>query len=117
EGATEAERETMLKKAIRAETSALMDLVRGPLIRARLFRLQPLEHVLVITTHHILVDGWSQGVIQRDLWTIYEALLAGREPSLSPLSIQYGDFVHWQQQWLASDEAREQLDFWKGQLV
>jgi non-ribosomal peptide synthetase component F/thioesterase domain-containing protein/NRPS condensation-like uncharacterized protein len=117
ESATDAERETMLKKAIRAEASAMMHLVRGPLVRARLFRLQSREHVLVITTHHILVDGWSQGVIQRELWTIYEALVAGREPALLPLSIQYGDFVHWQQQWLASDEAYEQLDFWKRQLV
>ena len=117
EGATETEREEKLKDAIRTEVRSKLDLVRGPLIRGRLFSLQPQEHVLVVTTHHILVDGWSQGVIQRDLWTIYDALTQHREPSLPPLSIQYSDFVHWQQQWLTSGEAQEQLDFWKSQLV
>ncbi|MGH7869772.1 MAG: condensation domain-containing protein, partial [Candidatus Dormibacteraceae bacterium] len=93
------------------------DLARGPLMRARLFRLQPGEHVLVITTHHILTDGWSQNVIQRDLWAAYEALADDREPSLQPLSIQYGDFVDWQRKWLDSDSAREQIDFWNKQLA
>lgn len=113
----EADREKSLWAAIRVETSAAFDLVRGPLIRARLFRLQPEEHVLVITTHHILADGWSQNVIQRELWTIYEALAEGRQPSLPQLPVQYGDFVHWQQQWLASDDAQDQINFWKKQLA
>jgi len=113
----EVEQEAVLEKSIRAEASAILDLVHGPLIRAHLFRLRFQEHVLVITTHHILVDGWSQGVIQRDLWTIYQSLVESREPALPPLPIQYGDFVHWQQEWLISDEAREQLEFWKKQLV
>jgi non-ribosomal peptide synthetase component F/thioesterase domain-containing protein len=75
------------------------------------------DHVLVITTHHILVDGWSQSIIQRDLWTIYQALVEGREPSLAPLTIQYSDFVHWQQEWLSSNEAQAQLEYWKNQLA
>ncbi|HUY12930.1 MAG TPA: alpha/beta fold hydrolase [Terriglobia bacterium] len=114
---TEADREARLWEAIRAEASAPFDLSCGPLIRARLFRLRPQEHVLVITTHHILTDGWSQNVIQRDLWTIYEAIAEDREPSLPPLAIQYGDFVHWQLKWLASECARQQIDFWKKQLA
>ena len=117
ETVSEVDREVRLWDSIRAEARAAFDLGHGPLIRARLFRVSSQEHVLVISTHHILVDGWSQNVIQRDLWAIYEALLEGREPALAPLSIQYGDFVHWQQEWLSSDSAREQLDFWKKQLA
>ncbi len=114
---SEADHESRLWEAIRAEASAPFDLVRGPLIRARLFRLRSQEHVMVITTHHILTDGWSQNVIQRDLWTIYEALAEAREPSLLPLSIQYGDFVQWQQKWLESDDVQVQFDFWKQKLA
>ena len=117
ETVNEVDREARLWESIRAEASAAFDLGHGPLIRAHLFRVSSEEHVLVITTHHILVDGWSQNVIQRDLWAIYEAFLGDREPALAPLSVQYGDFVHWQQEWLSSDSAREQLDFWKKQLA
>jgi non-ribosomal peptide synthetase component F/thioesterase domain-containing protein len=113
----EAERPTRLKDAIREEASAPFDLAHGPLMRARLFRFGDQNHVLVISTHHILVDGWSQGVIQRDLWSIYQSLVEGREPSLPPLTIQYSDFVHWQHEWLASDEAQQQIKFWKKQLA
>ncbi len=117
EDIAEADREVRLWVAIRKEASVAFDLVRGPLIRSHLFRLRPQEHALVITTHHILTDGWSQNVIQRDLWTIYEALAGGREPLLPPLSIQYGDFVHWQLNWLDSDNAHDQLHFWKKKLA
>jgi len=117
EDAAETDREVTLREAVRVEASAAFDLTRGPLIRARLFRLHPLEHVLVISTHHILADGWSQSVIQRDLWAIYEALTDARDPLLPPLAIQYADFVDWQQQWLASDSAREQIEFWQMQLA
>ena len=113
----EGDQPARLKEAIRKEASAPFDLAHGPLLRGRLFRLGAQDHVLVISTHHILVDGWSQGIIQRDLWTIYQALVDGREPVLPPLTIQYSDFVHWQQEWLASDEARQQLEFWKKQLA
>ncbi len=111
-----ADREQKLWESIRAEASAPFDLAEGPLLRARLFRLAADEHVLMLTTHHIVVDGFSQNVIQRDLWTIYEATSKGEAPSLPPLTIQYGDFVHWQEEWLKSDAAREELDFWKTQL-
>jgi non-ribosomal peptide synthetase component F/thioesterase domain-containing protein len=117
EEVAEADRDARLWELIRAEASAPFDLAEGPLMRARLFCLQPQEHVLIITTHHILVDGWSQGVIQRDLWTIYDSLCQNREVSLPPLAIQYGDFAHWQREWLASDAAATELDFWTKQLA
>ncbi len=108
--------EAKLWEAIRAEASAPFDLATGPLLRAHLFRLAPEEHVLMLTTHHIIVDGFSQNVIQRDLWTIYEAISSGEAPSLPQLAIQYGDFAHWQEEWLKSDAAREELEFWTAQL-
>ena len=111
-----ADREQKLWESIRAEASAPFDLAEGPLLRARLFRLALQEHVLMLTTHHIIVDGFSQSVIQSDLWTIYEAVSKGETPSLPPLTVQYGDFAHWQEEWLKSDAAREELNFWKTQL-
>lgn len=117
EDVSEPERERYLEELIRIEVSAAFELARGPLIRARLFCLGPEEHVLVITTHHILCDGWSQGVIQRDLWAVYEDLTAAREPSLEPLAIQYGDFAYWQHEWLNSEGARGEIEYWKKQLA
>jgi len=113
---SEADRERKLWEAIRAEASAPFDLGLGPLVRARLFRLGTEEYVLMITTHHIVVDGWSQNVIQEDLWKIYDAVCKAMQPGLSPLTIQYGDFAHWQAEWLNSDDAAQQLNFWKNQL-
>jgi thioesterase domain-containing protein/acyl carrier protein len=86
-------------------------------LRARLFRLDPRSHVLVVTIHHILADGWSQSIIQRDLWTAYEALAHGQEPSLPPLTVQYSDFTAWQKEWLLSPESQEQMEFWTKQLT
>lgn len=113
----EAERDAKLQIAIREEASVAFDLERGPLSRARLFRLGEQEHVVMITTHHILADGWSQNVIQRDLWGFYEAFSEGREPGLPPIAVQYADYVQFQREWLASDAAREETEFWKARLA
>lgn len=111
------ERETKLRERIHEEARIPFDLIQGPLLRARLFRLSPDEHVLMITTHHILSDGWSQTVIQSDLWKIYEAFSESVEPQLAPLAIHYADYVHWQQEWLASEAARDELAFWQKKLA
>jgi non-ribosomal peptide synthetase component F/thioesterase domain-containing protein len=116
-GLSATDQESGLWRVIRKEASAPFDLELGPLIRSRLISLGRQEHVLVITTHHILVDGWSQSVIQRDLWDIYEGLSKGNESPLVPLAVQYGDFVHWQQAWLASESCQKQLEFWTKQLA
>lgn len=112
----EASREEKLWESIRAEASAPIDLAAGPLVRALLFRLADQDHVLMITTHHIIVDGWSQSVIQQDLWAIYDALTKETQPNLPPMPIQYGDFAHWQEEWLKSDAATEQIGYWKKRL-
>jgi hypothetical protein len=85
-------------------------------LRARLFRISENDHALLTVIHHILADGWSQKVIQDDLWAVYTALAECRQPSLAPLVIQYSDFTAWQKDWLASSEAQEHLEFWKKRL-
>jgi hypothetical protein len=109
-------REGQLQALLSEEARKTFDLVHGPLWRARLFRLRPDDHVLIVTLHHIISDGWSQGVLQRELWSTYDALEDGREPSSPPLAIQYADFTAWQNEWLASRQAGEHLDFWLRQL-
>jgi non-ribosomal peptide synthetase component F/thioesterase domain-containing protein len=113
----QAECEARVRELVREEAGVPFDVGTGPLFRARLFRIAPDDHVLVTTIHHILADGWSGGVIQRELWTAYEALLQGREPALAALPIQYSDFVAWEKERSASAEMREHLDYWVKQLA
>jgi non-ribosomal peptide synthetase component F/thioesterase domain-containing protein/acyl carrier protein len=90
----------------------LFDLERGPLLRAHLLYLGEDDHVLIVCMHHIISDGWSQNILQRELWTVYEALARTATPELAPLPIQYADFAVWQNEWLASEQAVEHLDYW-----
>ena len=108
--------EARTQTILREEAEKHFDLEQGPLIRAHLVRRSDTDHVLLIVVHHILADGWSSNIVQRDLWSTYEALAEGREPALPPLDIQYADFAAWQRDWLGSDEAREQLAFWMERL-
>ncbi|MGH9683825.1 MAG: condensation domain-containing protein [Candidatus Acidiferrales bacterium] len=116
ENLQEADRESRIGDLIREEAGDPFDLVRGPLFRAKLFRIRPDDHILVVTLHHIIADGWSQNVFQRELWSAYQALSDGKNISPPRLAIQYGDFAAWQKEWLASEQAREHLDFWTKQL-
>jgi amino acid adenylation domain-containing protein len=94
------------------------DLGRGPLVRSLLLRLEeggaaaPGEHLLLLSCHHIVADGWSMGVIVRELTALYAAALAGRPSPLPELPIQYADFACWQRQWLAGDVLAPQLAWW-----
>jgi amino acid adenylation domain-containing protein len=92
------------------------DLTKGPLLRANLLRLGETEHVLLLTIHHIISDGWSVGVFVRELAALYEAYTAGRSSPLQELSIQYADFAAWQRDWLQGGRLEEQLSYWKTQL-
>jgi amino acid adenylation domain-containing protein len=102
----------------RAEEDARrpFDLTKGPLLRANLLRLGETEHVLLLTIHHIVSDGWSMGVFVRELAALYEAYVAGRPSPLQELPIQYADFAAWQREWLQGDVLEEQLSYWRGQL-
>ena len=92
------------------------DLFAGPLIRCRLIILGPEDHVLLVTMHHIVADGWSLPVWAREFSEIYRARVDGRNPSLPPLPIQYVDYAVWQQNRFADESMHEQIEYWEGQL-
>ena len=91
-------------------------LVHGPLFRATLLKLDAEEHLLLVTVHHIVSDGWSTGVLLRELETLYAAFASGRPSPLPALPIQYGDFAVWQREWLQGEMLENQLAYWKRQL-
>jgi hypothetical protein len=80
------------------------DLARGPVLRARLLRTGPDEHVLSLVVHHIAADGWSLRILWGELATLYAAHAEGRPPLLPPLPIQYADWAAWQRAWLGGGE-------------
>ncbi|MEP7010529.1 MAG: non-ribosomal peptide synthase/polyketide synthase [Acidobacteriota bacterium] len=100
-----------------AEARRPFDLVRGPLLRLCLLRLAKEEHLLLLNFHHIVMDGWSLGVLIGELAALYEAFVQGRPSPLPDLTIQYADFSLWQRQWLAGGALERQLFFWRSRLV
>ncbi|MCA6113143.1 amino acid adenylation domain-containing protein, partial [Bradyrhizobium sp. CNPSo 4026] len=99
------------------EARTPFDLVRGPLIRGRLIRTSDEEHVFLLTQHHIVSDGWSMGVLVRELSQLYRAFLAGEDDPLPPLAIQYPDYAAWQRQWLAGERLQGQAQYWRNTLA
>jgi amino acid adenylation domain-containing protein len=112
-----AEREEEALRILRLETQRSFDLSAGPLIRALLLRLQEQEHILLVTAHHIVTDGWSVGLFHQELSALYEAFSQGKSSPLAELPIQYSDFAHWQRQWLGSEMCESQLAYWKKQFA
>ncbi|WP_342210364.1 non-ribosomal peptide synthase/polyketide synthase [Xenorhabdus stockiae] len=98
------------------EAQTTFDFIHGPLVRGHLLQLTDEEHLLLITLHHIITDGWSIGVFMRELDIIYHALLNGHDISLPPLSIQYADYAVWQREWLQENIFTAQQNFWRIQL-
>ena len=98
------------------EVKTPFNLAQGPLIRARLVRLGPEDHVLMLTQHHIVSDGWSIGVLTRELSALYQAFRAGLDNPLAPLPVQYPDYAAWQRQWLNGERLQRQADFWRAAL-
>ncbi len=98
------------------EARTPFDLARGPLIRGRLIRMSDAEHVFLLTQHHIVSDGWSLGVLLRELSQLYQAFEAGRDDPLPPLAIQYPDYAAWQRQWLSGERLQSQAQYWRDTL-
>jgi hypothetical protein len=98
------------------EAKRPFDLSNGPLLRASLLRLDATEHVLLLTMHHIVSDGWSIGVLIKELVVLYQSFSAGLRSPLPPLSIQYADFAVWQREWMNGEVRRKQLAYWKERL-
>ncbi|MDU6561180.1 MAG: condensation domain-containing protein, partial [Streptococcus vestibularis] len=113
-GAAEAAGE--LQRLVAVEATASFDLERGPLIRGRLVRLAADEHVLLLTMHHIVSDGWSMGVLTRELGALYRAFAHGEADPLPPLAIQYGDYAVWQRRWLSGEVLARRGAYWKEAL-
>ncbi|EKV29843.1 Long-chain-fatty-acid--CoA ligase [Caenispirillum salinarum AK4] len=109
--------EEILDEALAAEAAKPFDLAAGPVIRARLLRLAEDDHVLMLTLHHIVCDGWSLAVMTDEIGALYAAAHAGRTAALPPLAVQYADFAVWQRSWLESGEAARQLAWWKETLA
>ncbi|WP_255316099.1 condensation domain-containing protein, partial [Myxococcus fulvus] len=92
------------------------DLVTGPLLRVTLLKLSEREHVLVLVVHHIVSDGWSMGVLTKELESLYGAYVRGEAATLPELPVQYADYAVWQRERLNGEALEEQLSWWKGQL-
>ncbi|GAB4216597.1 MAG: hypothetical protein OHK0022_57920 [Roseiflexaceae bacterium] len=92
------------------------DLGRGPLLRTMLLRLGAEEHVFLLTIHHIISDGWSNGILQREIVAIYTAFANGLPSPLPPPPIQYADFALWQRAWLQGEVLEQHLAYWQRQL-
>ena len=114
---SEQERQTLLEQLVQQEAITPFDLEVVPFIRCSLLRLDVAEYVLLLTTHHIVSDAWSIGVLIQELSSLYQAFCA-REPSPLPeLPIQYADFAVWQRQCLSGKLLENQLDYWRSQLA
>ncbi|MFP4897403.1 condensation domain-containing protein, partial [Paraburkholderia sp. EG304] len=103
--------------ALCAEEACMpFDLARGPLVRGRLIRLSEQEHVFLLTQHHIVSDGWSVGVLVRELGSLYRAFVAGQADALPVPAIQYPDYAAWQRQWLSGERLQRQAQYWREAL-
>ncbi len=105
-----------VQRIVQAEMVHSFDLARGPLFRVRLVRLTEEEDLLLLTTHRIIVDGWSLGLFLSELAALYDAFAAGERSPLPPLSNQYADFATWQRNWRAYPDMHAQLAYWRAQL-
>jgi amino acid adenylation domain-containing protein len=109
--------EAEAQRLAQQEATRPFDLALGPVVRAGLLRLAEQEHVLLLTTHHIVSDAWSADILFRELGALYNAFASGQSSPLTPLAIQYADFAEWQRQWLQGDELERQVSYWRGQLA
>ena len=104
------------KVLLQQEARRPFDLSQGPLIRALLVRLEAETHILLLTLHHIITDGWSTGVLNRELSSLYRAHVHETPVDLPALPIQYADYALWQRQWIQEKVLAEQLGYWRKQL-
>jgi amino acid adenylation domain-containing protein len=114
---SESEREAEMLRLCDEEVWRRFDLANGPLLRAKLIRVDLTKHILLLATHHIVSDAWSTGILVKEMATLYEAFLNGADSPLPPLRIQYADFAVWQREWLQGEVLETQLSYWKRQLA
>jgi amino acid adenylation domain-containing protein len=114
---SDADREAAVGRRAGEEARRAFDLSAGPLFRAVLLRLGAEEHVLLLTVHHIVSDGWSMGVLYRELSALYEAYRQGGESPLPELAVQYADYAVWQREQLSGEGLDRQLAYWRERLA
>jgi amino acid adenylation domain-containing protein/non-ribosomal peptide synthase protein (TIGR01720 family) len=110
-------REAMALSLIREEAARPFDLTRGPLLRGLLVRLAERDHAVALTLHHIAGDGWSLGLLVREIAALYPAFAARRPSPLPELPVQYADFAVWQHSWLRGEVLEREMAFWRQQLA
>jgi non-ribosomal peptide synthetase component F len=113
----EKDREAEAKMQAQVEAQTPFDLGRGPLLRVTLFRLREQDHVLLLNLHHIICDGWSMGILMREISVLYEAFSSGNSAPLPELPIQYADYTAWQRERLSGVVLDRQLAYWRRQLA
>lgn len=113
---TPAEKEREIGRMISEAAAARFDLSKGPMLRAKVLELGEEQRILLITMHHIVTDGWSMGIMIRELGALYSACHAGERSPLEELEIQYADYAVWQRKWLQGEALKRQLSYWKRQL-
>ncbi|MDC0710660.1 LLM class flavin-dependent oxidoreductase [Stigmatella sp. ncwal1] len=113
----ETSREEEVTRLARQEVCKPFELTQPVLLRALLIEVREDVHVLLLTNHHIISDGWSRTVLVKELMALYGAYALGQEPPLPELPIQYGDFAAWQREWLQGEVLAQQLAYWKQQLA
>lgn len=112
-----AERDAELRRLVEQEAVRPFDLAVGPLLRAMLIRVAEHEHELVLNSHHIVSDGWSQGLLAQEIASGYAAACEGKESPVPALPIQYADFAIWQRQNLEGDLLHKQVEYWRERLA
>jgi amino acid adenylation domain-containing protein len=113
----EAERAAELARLAAEEAHTSFDLGAAPLLRARVVRLAEEDHAVLVTIHHIVSDGWSLGVLVREVGALYRAFVAGEPSPLPELAVQYPDFAVWQRGWLAGEVLEEEISHWRRTLA
>jgi amino acid adenylation domain-containing protein len=113
---SQAEREAEAMRLAAEEARQPFDLTKWPLLRVTLLHLDEIEYLLLVTVHHIVADGWSMGVLVREVAVLYEAFCSGKPSPLPELSVQYADYAVWQINWLQGEVLEAKLADWKQQL-
>ena len=116
-GLAEESWQAAVRRLAREEARSPFDLEHGPLLRCRVLFRSGVEHVALLTMHHVVGDAWSTGVLIRELSVLYEAFRRGEASPLPELAIQYGDFAEWQRGWLQGEVLEAQLRFWASRLA
>ena len=110
------EQKKRIRSLVNKEASMPFNLKEAPLFRIKVLKTANNEHIILLTMHHIISDGWSMGIFEREIAAIYGQIIKGKKLSLPPLKIQYADFAKWQMKYLQGEVLEKQINYWKKQL-